>query len=235
MAATFEKTISAVLGLAAVAIATVMVHREFFAPPSTNATARPSEYLASWKEILPAGHSIGDVSGSIKLIVFTDLECPFCRRFNETVKELLGQYPQGVEYVFVHRPIQNHRFALSAARAAECADRDGRFADAVNRIYAAQDSFGLKSWNSFARDAGVQDSVLFKRCMADSTAMPKVTAGLALAEKFKITATPTVILNGWKYGIPPSDTSLVRAVKDLLAGRSPYPGFPKSAIIASSR
>jgi hypothetical protein len=66
--------------------------------------------------------------------------------------------------------------------------------------------------------------------MADSSARPMVTAGLAMGRKFELIGTPLVLLNGWRYGVAPSDTELVRAIGDLLAGRKPYKDFPTSAL-----
>jgi len=67
--------------------------------------------------------------------------------------------------------------------------------------------------------------------MVDSLATRRVASGLALAAKEGINGTPTVILNGWRYGVPPSDTELVRAIGDILAGRRPYKGFPAEEVV----
>jgi hypothetical protein len=48
-----------------------------------------------------------------------------------------------------------------------------------------------------------------------------------------VSATPTVFINGWRYGVVPADSELARAVGDLLAGRRPYHGYPKAALTAS--
>jgi hypothetical protein len=56
-----------------------------------------------------------------------------------------------------------------------------------------------------------------------------------LGKQQDVRGTPTVILNGWRYGAPPQDSELVRAVRDILHGRPPYPGFPAKALPRMSR
>jgi protein-disulfide isomerase len=106
----------------------------------------------------------------------------------------------------------------------------GRFTEAVDALFDKQDSLGKRSWNSYARDAGVTDTAQFGGCMADSSAGngALVNLGATLADSLGIHATPTIILNGWRYSYVPSEKELVRAIDALLAGQPPYPGFPKA-------
>jgi protein-disulfide isomerase len=57
----------------------------------------------------------------------TDFECPFCGSFHKTLKAVREQYPTQVALTYVHFPLPMHRFALPAARVAECADDQVRF------------------------------------------------------------------------------------------------------------
>jgi protein-disulfide isomerase len=229
----FGWTIAAITSLAAASVGAAAVHREFIAPRAAGAAPeRRSEYVPSWKELIPAGHLVGSPVAPVKILEFADLECPFCREFNRTVRAILRQYPKTVAYVFIHRPLHIHRFARPAARAAECAGMLGRFNETADLLYEKQDSLGLKSWVSYARDAGVQDTVRFAQCLTSSADSAIVTApidsGVRVADAIGVHATPTVILNGWRFGQPPSDTELVRAIRDLLAGKRPYSDFPLS-------
>lgn len=221
-----ERVMSGLVGVAAVAVAAVALHREFGAPAGREyVPQRQSSYMEGWREIVESGRIIGDTLARVKLIEFADLECPFCSRFNLIVQRVAARYPRDVAFVFVHRPLAMHRFALPAARAAECANRFGKFAEFVDVSYRKQDSLGLKSWMSLGWDAGIRDTAQFGRCVGGSEKMPRVDAGAAAADKLSVNATPTVILNGWRYAVPPSDTELFRAIDDILAGRKPYPEF----------
>lgn len=218
-----ERVVSVLLALAAVAIAVVLVHREFFrtAQPSARAPREP-EFVTAWREIVPVGRLIGDSTAAVTIIEFADLECPFCRKFHQTIRDVRSKYPNDVAFVFVHLPLSSHRFARPAARAAECANSAGRFAELVNVIYEKQDSLGLKSWMSYAQEGQIGDTMQFSRCMKDTTSSLAVEAGIALATKLGINGTPTVILNGWRYPSPPTGIELAKNIEDLLAGEQPF-------------
>jgi len=53
-----------------------------------------------------------------------------------------------------------------------------------------------------------------------------------MASRTGIRGTPTVFVQGWRYLGMPSDAEMIRAIRDLLAGKQPYKGFPKSAVAA---
>lgn len=219
-----ERMSSAALGVAALVIAGVFVHREFFSAPPNTILSHKVGRVAEWRSALAVGRVIGDSAAPIKLIEFADLECPFCRRFNGTVKGILAKYPREVVVVFVQTPIPGHRFAEPAARAAECAYAEGRFASFVDRVFEQQDSLGLKSWVAFGRDAGIADTARFSKCVAQNRTPPIITAAVALAKKLEVDATPTVFLNDWRFGSPPTDSELVAAIEAVRASRSKGPG-----------
>jgi len=171
--------------------------------------------MTNWREALDAGRVIGPSTAPLKLIEFADLECPFCRSFHKVVLSVLAKYPEDVALVFVHAPLNGHRFAHPAARAAECAQDQGRFALFVDHLYTGQDSPGLKTWVAFARDAGVQDTSRFAQCAASNATMEIAERGTEVARKLEIRGTPTVLLNDWRFGSPPSVEELETAIDSL--------------------
>lgn len=67
---------------------------------------------------------LGDVDAEFSLIEYSDFECPFCRRFHDTVHAFISDQPN-VHYVYRHFPLPNHNpQALRAAIGAECVGRD---------------------------------------------------------------------------------------------------------------
>lgn len=227
---TWDNVGSAMVGIAALAVAAAFVHREFFPPPPPLGILPKSQFVEKWRDILPAGRLSGSPQAPITIVEFTDLQCPFCRRFNGALRAARSKYPDQISVLAVHYPLSGHQHARPAARAVECAATFNKAFEAIDFIFEAQDSLGRKPWVWFATGAGITDTMRFSRCMADTTARPLVTAGLAMGKKLGLHATPTIIMNGWRYGNTPSDTELVRAVGDLLAHRKPYKDFPASAL-----
>ena len=119
--------------------------------------------------------------------------------------DVTNEFGDSVAHLLVHFPLENHRFAIPAARAAECALAEDRFADYVDLIFEKQDSLGLKTWVSYAVDSGVQDTVSFKQCNASEQPLPRVERGLELGGQIDARGTPTVIINGWRLPVPAYD------------------------------
>ena len=160
---TWERVQTTMITASAVAVAVALLHREFVMPAAASSSDRKPERVAAWRELLPAGRTIGNPNARVKLIEFADLECPFCRSFQSTLKEAAAKYPNDVAVVFVHLPLAMHRFARPAARVAECGAAQGRFSNLVDALYQRQDSFGIRSWAAYGRDAGVEDTLAFER------------------------------------------------------------------------
>jgi len=223
MTSLLERLSSAALGVAALAVAAVLVHREFSGQPARSALRHESGRVAEWRDALDVGHVIGDSAAPLRLIEFADLECPFCRQFHGTAQAVLAKHSKDVALVYVHTPIASHRFAEPAARAAECAFLQGRFESFLDRVYARQDSLGLKSWVSFARDAGVVDTIPFAKCVAANLPTPAIARGTALAKRLRIEGTPTVLLNDWRFGSPPTEQELETAIDTILSRKPRRP------------
>jgi len=208
-------------------IAAVLVRGQFFAPATSltrHADNRPMkpELYADWTSILPHGTFIGDTGAPIKIIEFVDFQCGFCGRSHRTIREIAEEHGASIAAVLVHLPLKGHTLAVPAANAAECAQMQGQFAEFVDALFDKQDSLGLKTWTSYARDGGIGDLARFERCVESIEVFPKVEAGLTLAERLGVRSTPTVSVNGCRFAAPPTSRELSQAVVDLLAGREPY-------------
>jgi protein-disulfide isomerase len=124
------------------------------------------------------------------------LECPFCARYHESVVALRKEFGSDLEFVFVHSPLPQHRFAVDAARAAECAHRQGRFSEFAAVAYARQDSLGMLPWSVLAARASVPEVDEFDSCIADPSSMARVDSGRAASSRLRIQGTPTFVVNG---------------------------------------
>lgn len=89
------------------------------------ATPQPAEM-----RIESGWHAIGNAQAPVTMIEFTDLQCPFCRRFQTTTfSEIKKDYIDTGKVRFVVRsmPLSMHPYAQGAAEAAHCAGDQGKF------------------------------------------------------------------------------------------------------------
>ena len=217
-----DRAVSIALTVACLTMAVTYVRREFSARavPERSNSAGPPEYVTDWNEMIRNGIVVGDTNARFKVVEFADFECPFCRASDTVYRAVKRRVGAEVALVYVHFPLTTHRFALPAARAAECADAQNHFSEMHDVLFDKQDSLGLKSWESFATDAGL-DTAQFAACMRVNTKSARIDAGRAAGTRLGVRGTPTVLLNGWRFSSPPSIDQLSGAIQDLRAGRKP--------------
>lgn len=61
-------------------------------------------------------------SGTTTLVVFTDFQCPFCRRTHDKIAAALAEHATPARVVLVHVPLRSHPDARTAARTAICSE-----------------------------------------------------------------------------------------------------------------
>ena len=222
-AAGVERLLTGILATAAMALAGIALHREFSPPVDARSVSeRVPTAQEDWKDALSIGIRIGESTAKVTMVIFSDLECPGCAAFHETVLGALRKHPKDLSVVFVHLPISGHRFALAAAQAAECANSLGRFDHFIDAVYAKQDSLGLKSWGSYAGEAGISDTAFVARCARNPDPSGRIEAGRELALRWEVRGTPTVIINGRRYQSPPTEDDVERSFQEVM-GSVPSP------------
>jgi protein-disulfide isomerase len=225
-----DTVLTVLLVTCAVITTGVVIRREFFVPaPVRMPPEQRPTLIQDWHSYLDRGVQMGRKDARVQLIEFADFECPFCSNFHKTLKGAAQKYPGQIALAYVHFPIQGHRFAMPAARAAECANDQGRFEAMYDQLFEGQDQFGLKPWEDYAAVAGVPDITAFDACIKKTDPIPRVEEGKALGAKLDVQGTPTIIINGWKLGRPPNAVELEGMAKAILAGRSPVTSDGKFA------
>src|SRR5882724_646368 len=193
----WDALVTTLLVLCAITTTFIVARREFFEPKARSQAQQPT-FVTDWPFALDQYERVGPANARVKLVEFADFECPFCGEFYRTLSAVEKRYPVEVSLVFVHFPIPGHRFAIPAARVAECAAEQGRFEAMYGQLFEGQDSLGLKPWSDYATAAGVPDLAAFDVCVKKTDPIPRVEAGMELGKKLDVQGTPTLIINGWK-------------------------------------
>lgn len=122
-------------------------------------------------KITDRDHVRGDKNAQIAIIEYSDLECPFCKQFHPTMKQVLDSYGGKVMWVFRHFPLSFHANAQKEAEASECAWEQGGndiFWKYVDSIYERTTSNGtgysLDNLVPLAGELGL-DKNKFKTCL----------------------------------------------------------------------
>jgi len=128
----------------------------------------------------------GDPAAKAVLLEFSDFECPFCAQFSQDLlpqlqKEFIGTGK--VAFVFGPLPLPNHKNAVRAAVAADCAGREGGFWGMHDELFRRQRNLEESAVLEAARSLGLREDA-FRACLAEG-----------------ITAWRTSSLEGVKLGI----------------------------------
>jgi protein-disulfide isomerase len=111
-------------------------------PAATGDVVSEKQEIKGPKEITSSDHILGNPDAPLTFIVFTDLECPWCKKFHETVLQMTEEYGKKGEVmtVFRHFPLDAlHQKSRKEAEASECAaDLGGneKFWQYTNRLFA---------------------------------------------------------------------------------------------------
>ena len=118
-------------------------------------------------------HILGKPDAPVKLIEFSDFECPFCKRFHQTMKRIIDEYGKDgrVAWVYRHFPIDSiHSKARKEAQAAECANELGgneafwAYADRLFDVTPSNNRLDLALLPKIAEDIGL-DRARFESCL----------------------------------------------------------------------
>ncbi len=117
-------------------------------------------------------HYLGVANAKIVIAEYSDTECPFCKIFHYTLKDILATYGSDVAWVYRHFPIQQlHPKALKEAEATECATELGgkqafwRYLDKIFETTNSNDSLNPTELTKIASALGI-DTTSFNNCLS---------------------------------------------------------------------
>ena len=166
-----------------------------------------------------AGPSLGPPEARVTIVEFSDFECPFCRKLQPVLQKVLERWPNEVRRVYKHSPLDRHRHAFGASKAAVCADRQGRFWEFHNALYREGQDMSPRGVVSVAEELGLELGP-FEACLRDESSGAAVQADRSLAGRAGVRGTPTLFVNGRRLQSPSQLESEVEALLALQTHRT---------------
>lgn len=145
-------------------------------------------------------HIRGGKDAKVTFVTYTDLECPFCKRFHDTMTEVMQKYGDDVRMVYRQFPIdQLHAQARPEALATECAAEQGKFWEFTDIIFKetpSNDGLDLTKLPEYAKQAGVKDAAKFASCLETKKFAARVQEDEADGQGAGAQGTPYSIIIG---------------------------------------
>lgn len=184
---------------------------------SKNPSIDKEEASSELSQLLPAAEGVdlskfrpidatdkvrGSTSAPIKLVIYTDLECPACKYFHDQIKLLESKYVTTGQVAVAYRDFpldQLHPKARTESLAAECVNEAGgtekywQFIDKIFEITPSNDGLDLAKLGETAKDLGV-DIKTFDDCMGTKKYADKIQQSIDEATTLEAKGTPFFVV-----------------------------------------
>lgn len=131
------------------------------------------EAAGNVKPVDSGDHIRGNPKAQVRVIEYSDFECPFCKSFHPTLKQIMDEYGKDGNVAWVYRnfPLDAlHSKARKEAQAAECANEIGgnnsfwAYADRLFEIAPSNNQLDLSLLPKVAEEVGL-DRAKFSDCL----------------------------------------------------------------------
>ncbi len=140
----------------------------------------------------------GAKDAKVKVAVFSDFQCPYCKLFHKALNDAMKNYGDRVLFDYKFLPLEIHPQANDAALACACALEQGKFWEYADKLYANQTAWAnandIIKFKEYAKILGL-DGAKFNECLDSKKYQDKIDADKKEADSFTISGTPGVFVN----------------------------------------
>ncbi len=138
----------------------------------------------------------GDPKAPVTIVEFSDFQCPYCKKTQPTLNDLLTKYNGRVKLAYRDFPLREiHPRAQAAAEGARCAGEQGKFWEFHDALFADQSKLDEADLAAQARAVGL-DEKSFQSCLASGRFKSNVEADMQEGNKVGVAGTPAFFVNG---------------------------------------
>jgi predicted DsbA family dithiol-disulfide isomerase len=152
--------------------------------------------------------------GTITVVVFTDFQCPFCRRTHAALAPLVAERQGRVRVGLRHVPLHMHPDARTAARAAVCTESLPARDAVVDALYRAPD-LGEAACEEIALEHGAERAA-YERCVADAATDARIDRDTSMFRELGGDGVPMMYVDRALLDGSQTRRSLETAIDDAL-------------------
>lgn len=162
-------------------------------PPPERKTVDPPAPDSPWK---------GGEKAKVVMHVFSDFQCPFCKRVEDTLAQVEKAYGDKIKIVWRHKPLPFHKEAPLASEAAQEAYKQKgnkafwAYHDLLFKNQSTPDGLKREALEKYAEEVGL-DMAKFKKALDTNAHKAFVDSESAVADKAGISGTPAFVINGY--------------------------------------
>jgi protein-disulfide isomerase len=138
----------------------------------------------------------GPENAPITIVEVSDFHCPYCKRVQPTLSQILSKYGDKVKLVFRDLPLdQLHPDARKAAEAARCAKDQDKFWPYHDKLMSAGTDASPEKLKAYAQELGL-DAGAFEQCLVSRKHQAAVQKDIDEGNRLGVTGTPAFFING---------------------------------------
>jgi protein-disulfide isomerase len=137
----------------------------------------------------------GSAKAPVTIVIFSDFQCPYCKRAEGTIAEVEKTYGDKIRLVFRDYPLPFHSNAKPAAEAANCAAAQGKFWEYHDKLFANQAALSADDFKKYAQEVGL-DQAKFDKCLTDHTYVADIDKDIEAGQEVGVNGTPAFFING---------------------------------------
>jgi protein-disulfide isomerase len=163
----------------------------------------------------------GPAAAPVTIVEFSDFQCPYCKRAETIVDQLLQSYPDKVRLVYRDFPLSFHNRALFASQAARCAGEQNKYWEYHDNLMSQTVTGDLGDADLKKRAEGVGlDVAAFTACYDAKRHDSLIQASMQDGQNVGVTGTPTFFINGRMFvGARPLDEFKSVVEEELARGK----------------
>jgi len=139
----------------------------------------------------------GNLDARISMVMFGDIECPFCKKLHPELKQIVDNSKGVINWHYKHFPLSRHNPAAAlSAQAVECIlethDNQSAWIALTEFIQSTQgNGRGIENIIELSRSFGLNGS-LIKFCLNSDAHKNKINDDYAYGRSLNVTSTPSI-------------------------------------------
>jgi len=158
----------------------------------------------------------GAENAPVTIVKFEDFHCPFCKRAQATLEQIMSRYSGKVKLAHRDFPIDSlHPQARRAHEAARCAHVQGKFWEYHDMLYDNAPKASLENLKEYAAQVGIETAA-FEQCLDSGEFRAAVQGDIEEGQQAGVSGTPAFFINGRLISGAQPISNFVRVIEDEL-------------------
>lgn len=156
-----------------------------------------NESVARYDVSVDDDPSLGPANAPVTIIMFSDYQCGYCKKwYQEVFQPLMQNYSGSIRFVYRDFPLYSiHPSAGSTAEAADCAGDQDKYWEFFTAVFNDSGQLDSLAIQNYGQSIGLEMEE-FNQCLSSRKYQSEVEKDYSYAAALGIQSTPTFFING---------------------------------------